>query len=378
MKIGIDGRVLMDDRYSGVGEYVYNLVENLLALDKKNEYFLFYNSLKKSVNELPTFTGAQIVKKSIPNKLLNYGLFKLLDNPPIDKLMGIDLDLFLMPHINFISLPETKTKTKNILTVHDVSFLQYPEFFSGKNNIWHRALAVKKLVHKFDKVVAISENTKRDLINICQLPAEKIEVIYSGVKEIYQPAANKEVIKKDRLLPEKYILYLGTVEPRKNIHSLIRAYEIMRILRPDLADIKLVIAGGRGWKSDHVYEAIEYSQFKNDIIITGYIPTEDKLALYQLATVFVFPSFYEGFGFPPLEAMASSVPVVMSYTASLPEVAGEAALLINPDDVSELAMGLIEAITNSDWRETAIKKGREQAEKFKWQKTAEKYLELFN
>ncbi|MDD4412179.1 MAG: glycosyltransferase family 1 protein [Patescibacteria group bacterium] len=369
-KIAVDARVLMDENWSGVGEYVYNLVDNLLKADTKNEYWLFYNSAKNLTGKLPDFNNVQTIKTSIPNKILNYGFFKILNWPTVDVLMKEKFDIFLMPHINFISLPKN---TANILTVHDISFLSRPEFFSKRRNFWHRMVNVKQLTNKVSHIVAISENTKNDLMDYCAVPEDKIKVIYSGIADKYFQSSDR----LNNFCQGNYILYLGTIEPRKNIENLVRAYEILRFKNSSLADYKLVIAGGKGWKCEADYEAINNSLFADDIIVTGYITDEEKIALYNQAKLFVFPSFYEGFGFPPLEAMASGVPVVASSLSSLPEIVGEVALLANPYDAHDLAMAIEHGLLDQTWREFSRLKGIEIAKLFNWQKTAQAYLRLF-
>jgi glycosyltransferase involved in cell wall biosynthesis len=179
-------------------------------------------------------------------------------------------------------------------------------------------------------------------------------------------------------LPDKFILYLGTVEPRKNIDGIIRGYNELRTMNHELGDYKLVIAGGKGWKSKNIYKEWELSKFKDDIKFLGYIDSADRAYLYNLAAVFVYPSFYEGFGFPPLEAMACGLPVVASYASSLPEVAGEAALMVDPYNINDIARALTEILTDDNLRKKLIARGLEQAKKFSWQKTAEEYLEILS
>ncbi|MEI6378357.1 MAG: glycosyltransferase family 1 protein [Candidatus Falkowbacteria bacterium] len=376
MKIVIDARVLMDKRRSGVGEYVYQLVSHLLANDQANEYWLFYNSAKELAH-LPEFPRAQKIKTNIPNKLLNYALFKLLGRPHLEKLLGFKPDIFLMPHLNFVACGDGYHK---ILTVHDLSFLQYPEFFCQRQNIWHRAIDVKKLVKRFDHIVAISQATKADLLAHCDLDESKVSVIHSGVSPEFRPIESGEELldARERLhLPARFILFLGTLEPRKNIETLIAAYDIMRREHADLAQIKLVIAGSPGWKYQQLYAQSDASEYSADIIWKGYVDPADKIYYYNLASVFAFPSFYEGFGFPPLEAAACGTPVVASFASSLPEVVGESAWLIDPYDARSLADGLAQMLKNPELASAYVRKGLAAAKNFNWNKTAEAYLALF-
>jgi len=403
MKIGIDIRALMGARYSGVSEYALNLIKEIIKLDDQNEYRLFYNSFGDCPG-LPEFNfkNVKVVKYGYPNKILNYLLFKFFNYPEIDK--ELEADVFFMPHINFIGL---SSGARRLLTVHDLSFLRYPEFFSWRKNFWHKMVNVKNLVKRFDVIVAVSENTKRDIVELCGVDENKVKVIYAGVsgeyREITKPRilmvdgrretvplapifAGEENADEEKLsavknkygLPDKFILYLGTVEPRKNIDGIIRGYNELRTMNHELGDYKLVIAGGKGWKSKNIYKEWELSKFKDDIKFLGYIDSADRAYLYNLAAVFVYPSFYEGFGFPPLEAMACGLPVVASYASSLPEVVGEAALMVDPYNINDIARALTEILTDDNLRKKLIARGLEQAKKFSWQKTAEEYLEILS
>ncbi|MFH1255134.1 MAG: glycosyltransferase family 1 protein [bacterium] len=383
MKIGIDIRPLMDARYSGVSEYALNLIKRILTADKNNEYRLFYNCFGQCQN-IPEFAdeNAKTVKYNYPNKILNYLFFKFFNYPKIDK--ELEADVFFMPHINFIGM---SSRAKSLITIHDLSFLRYPEFFSRRKNFWHRMINVKKTLNRFNVIVAASENTKRDIVDLRGVDENKIKVIYAGVGEEFRKMgeadeAKLREIKNKYKLPDKYILYLGTLEPRKNVDGIIRAYNKFRVENGGLRDVKLIIAGGKGWKSFNIYKEWRMSAFKNDIEFLGYVDGEDKPYLYNSASVFVYPSFYEGFGFPPLEAMACGVPVIASYAASLPEITGGAALMVNPHDDNDIAAAMAEILKNDslsgELRNKFIARGLEQAAKFSWDKTAEEYLKIIH
>jgi len=393
MTIGIDIRPLMDSRYSGVSEYTLNLVKEILKLDADNNYKLFYNSFHDIKDRLPRFDHdqAEFIGLNYPNKILNYLYFELLNIPKIDRLLGVDL--FFMPHYNFISLSD---KCKKIITIHDLSFLRYPEFFSLKKNFWHYLLNVRGLLDRFDTIIAHSENTKADIIELCHVDPGKVKVIYTGVEEGFRRISNFDFmisknigsddlndarrligVKRRYNLPNKFILYLGNLEPRKNIEGIIRAYDELKNKTSGLAEVKLVIAGGWGWKSRNILKQWRASDYKDDIIFLGYIPKEEKVYLYNLASVFVYPSFYEGFGYPPLEALACGLPVVTSFSSSLPEVAGDAAIMIDPYNIAQIAEALRQILTDYDLRTDLIKKGLARVSQFSWEKAARQYLEVF-
>ncbi|MDD3301746.1 MAG: glycosyltransferase family 1 protein [Patescibacteria group bacterium] len=376
MKIGVDIRALMDERYSGVSAYAEQLLKELLRQDQENEYHLFYNSFHDLSARFSAWENerVKVIGTHFPNKIFNYGLQKIFGRPYLDKLLG-GVDLFWSPHFNFSNFSQG---SKNILTVHDLSFLRAPEFFSWRKNCWHKLLGIKKLISRADLIVAISENTKLDLMDIFQVPAEKIKVIYSGLnlpeadfaETAQQDFFNKYGIKND------FILSVGNIEPRKNLDGLIKAYEVLRTDNPELKN-QLVLAGAPGWQNKHIYSAAKKSKFASDIIFTGYVSESEKKILYQQASVFVFPSFYEGFGFPPLEAMSYGLPVIASNSSSIPEVVGNSALLINPIFPSEIAAALEIILSDKETREKYRAAGQKRLSLFSWQKTASEYLQLF-
>jgi glycosyltransferase involved in cell wall biosynthesis len=367
MKIGVDIRVLMDKHYSGVAIFSLNLLKNLIKIDKSNTYSFFYNSFKRD-NVNGAFKELS-VQTFYPNKIFNYLMQDKLSIPKIDKVLG-GTDIFYMPHINFSSL---STNTKKVITIHDLSFLIYPEFFSKRKNFWHRSLNIKKKLKSFDKIVSVSKNTKKDLIELLGIEEGKIEVVYPGLSR-FKEINNDSVLSKHKI-EGGYILYLGTIEPRKNIAKLIKSYNI---LRDKGFSEKLVLAGSWGWKTKNIKKEWAKSKYKDDIIFTGYVSEEEKPALYKNAKMFVYPSLYEGFGFPPLEAMSFSVPVISSNNSSLPEVLQDAALLVNSDKESEISHAMELLLEDEKLRNNYIAKGRKRCLDFSWEKSAREYLDIFN
>ncbi|MCF7795282.1 glycosyltransferase family 4 protein [Patescibacteria group bacterium] len=389
MNIGIDVRTLMDKYYSGVSTYSFNLVQELLKLDKENNYFLYYNSAKKI--KLPELSGEyKIIDTKYPNKIFNYILQKIFSWPKIDRIIG-GVDIFLAPHYNFTSL---STNTKKILTIHDLSFLRYPNFFSKRKNFWHKAINIKKLARSMDIIVAVSENTKQDVVELLGVNKERVKVVYSGLESNFIELNNSTVsvdseiinkrnreVKEKYKLPDKYILSLCNLEPRKNIETLILAYNKLRDdnfnKNNDIDNLKLVICGAKSWKYKNIFKTIKESKYRDDIIYTSYIENIDKPYIYKQAQVFVYPSFYEGFGFPPLEAMACSVPVVASFSSSLPEIIDKAGILVDPKSSDELSKAIENILLDKRLKDYYIEKGLKRVKEFSWQSTAKSYIEIF-
>jgi glycosyltransferase involved in cell wall biosynthesis len=384
MNIGVDIRSLMSPIRTGVGEYAYELIGAILKIDKpapgrsrQNQYFLFYNSYNDVAEHTPLWpqqNNIHYVAAKWPNKLFNASI-KMFGWPKLNKLISRNgkLDYFFSPNFNFTALSKN---VKRILTVHDLSFKFYPQFFSAKQRLWHWAINPKKQCGQADIIMTLSENTKRDLVDYYQIPPEKISVVGGSVSTVFnRPIIDKEKIKQKYNLPDKFILFLGTVEPRKNIIGLIEAFELAHSSLH--SNCSLVIAGnGQGWNKK-IYEKALASPLLNKIEFIGYVEAEDKPALYSMSELFVYPSFYEGFGFPVLEAMASGTPVITSDRSSLPEIAENAAWLINPNRPAEIADAIIKILTNTNLKEHFKKLGPEQAKKFSWETAAKEFLTLF-
>lgn len=371
MKIGVDIRVLMDENYSGIAEYTDYLLRELLNRDDGNEYIFFFNSLKNPKHLFEKWQNPRIkfVRSYWPNKIFNYIFQKCLSWPKIDSLTG-PVDVFWSPHINFSSFG--KTAGNKIITIHDLSFLRYPEFFNMRKNFWHKSLNIKKLLNRYDNIVAISENTKHDLMELLNIPEEKITVIYSGLNN-----GHKETKEISSLIGIPYILYLGTIEPRKNVSGLIEAYNFLRDRHLPLTNYKLVLAGGNGWKNKNIYINAKQSLYRDDICFLGYVSRQEKEWLYQNAKLFVYPSYYEGFGFPPLEAMSHGLATITSDVSSLPEVVTDAALTVNPYSTLDLARAIESLLLDDTLRKNYALKGKERSLFFTWGKTADNYQKLF-
>ncbi len=380
MRIGIDIRCLAEGKRTGVEEYTLALLSGLFKRCPENEYILFFNAWKKT----PDFSWATkypnvtVKMFHFPNKLLNFSLW-YLRFPKLDTLVG-GTDIFFLPNLNFAAVSH---KTKLVVTAHDLSFELFPDTFSLKRRIWHFFIHFKRLVLSADRVMAVSESTKNDLIDYYGVPKEKITVIYSGIGEQFHTMSHNDTdlirVQEKYHLPYRFILSLATLEPRKNIPALISAYDALQAQgHPTLSKYSLVIAGTRGWKYEETFAAIAHSPYKDKIILPGFIADEDKTALYNLASIFVYPSFYEGFGFPPLEAMACGVPVIASHSSSLPEIMGDAGILIDPYQPDELFQALKQTLLDPVLTDTLRKKSQVRAKNFRWEKTVQETISLFH
>lgn len=385
MRICIDARCLMAGRRTGVEEYTLNLLLNLFEIDQKNKYVLFFNSWKEPAFDFGIFKkykNVKIKRFKIPNKLLNFS-FWYLNWPKIDELVG-GADAVFMPNIIFGSVSK---KTKLFLTIHDLSFERYPEHFSAKRRLWHLFINPKKMCRRADKIIAVSNSTKSDLVSLYKIKPEKIETVRSAVSDEFKIInRNDEMLIKTKeryKLPYKFILYLGTIEPRKNISAIVKSFDKFHKFayesgNEELLKYKLVIAGEKGWMNREIFEEIKNCRSSKGIFFIGRIAGKNKKYIYNLASLFVYPSFFEGFGFPPLEAMKCGVPVIAGNNSSLPEIVGAGGILIDPDRPDEIYRAMKEILTNRNLREMLVKKGLEKAKEFDWKKTAGEVLYIFN
>ena len=400
MRIGIDVRCLSDGRRTGVEEYTLNLLSNLFEMDRRNEYVLFFNSYRKTGADfswIGKYPNVTLKKFNYPNKLLNF-LFWYFNWPKIDKMIGGPastrggdrsstrggVDIVFMPNIIFGSVSKD---SKLVVTLHDLSFERYPETFSWKRRLWHLFVNPKSICRKADRIIAVSESTKNDIANLYGIDSNKIRMIHSGLSEKFAPVDrnNAKLIqtKEKYDLPYKFILYLGTIEPRKNIAGLVRAFNELQKMATEkkLEEIlrhKLVIAGSSGWLSKEIFKEIEKSPAKDKIMVINFVEDADKEYVFNLASLFVYPSLFEGFGFPPLEAMACGVPVVASNNSSLPEIVGQGGIMISPDKPDEIAQAMLAILSDPALKSSLMEKGKAQAAKFNWQKTAEEFLKVVN
>ena len=353
MKIALDMRGV-GSFSGGVGVYSQRLRSGLQ--NQGQEIYL--------LDERRILSSRFISSHWLTRKGLNISLY-LIRRPYLDQIIP-ESEILFMPNINITAFSEKKPL---VLTVHDLSFHIWSECLTPKIYMWHQIIQPKKLMQRASQLIAVSHSTKQDICDIYDISPELIQVIYPGIDQrFFQTLSETQQCKISQKLqlPEEYILFLGTIEPRKNILQIIRAFEG---LAKDFPDLHLVIAGKKGWKWRQVMKAINTSPVKNRIRYLGFIEEYDKSALYQKARVFVFPSLYEGFGFPPLEAMASGVPTITSQVSSFPEVVENGAWKVSPYDLEELQWAMYQLLTQSPIARGYAQAGKRQAKKYSWETT---------
>lgn len=356
---------------TGIGWYIYNLVKNLKE-SNNNEYTgEIFNFMSRK--DLEDFSKINLNMKQ--NKIIPYSIYdKIKRKLPIkyNRLIGTKSDIY---HFFNFTIPKN-IDGKVILTIYDTVFITAKDTIDFKRPIEDYISSAKQA----DRIITVSESAKRDIIRNLEVEASKIDVIYPGIDlEVYNKIYNedeKRKVKKKYSLPENYLLYLGTIEPRKNLVNVLKAFA--KFKEKD-KKMKLVISGKLGWKSENIPELIENLGIKDDIIFTGYVDENDKVLIYKLAQIFLFPSIYEGFGMPILEAMAAGIPVITSNCSSMPEVVGEAGILINPNSYDEIS-NAIENIINEDDKslQKRITLGIERSRNFTWEKSSKQLEKIYN
>lgn len=376
MNILIDARLLTRGLSSGIAEYTAQITDHLLRLDRENRYFIFLNSVRRVPLSFPKdkYKNCAAVNWRIPNRLLDLSA-RFLGFPKIDRL--IPADIVFSPHFNILKT----ARAPRIITFHDLSFVHHPDFFETRQKIWHWRQDYKRQAEGAGRIIAVSEFTKHDLVETLGIPAEKISAIYSGINPALKklPENDPALIRfrEKRGLVFPFFLSLGTLEPRKNVEGTIRAFTFLK-QKPAFRDYRLIVAGRPGWLYRRILKTAARSPAAAQIIFWGQVKPEEKIFLYNSARGFVYPSFFEGFGFPPLEAQACGCPVVVADRTSLPEIVGSSALLVDPWKTAELAEAMEEAAENPDVRKRLIPAGFSNAARFRWEKTARETLELLN
>lgn len=367
MKIVVNGR--FSDRKTGVGRVIENLLIYLQRIDNRNEYFIYVNKEFEHFleNRSPTF---HIISNGIPagNMLLNH---LWTQTGFIYAILKHRADVVLLPQINLYIFKLAPT----ILFQHDL--IEYYVTNQRWYKMLFRRIAYPLAIKLSDRIIGVSENTVRDIKKFFNVPDSKLDLIYNGADDSFKPLDRKHSKKyiSDRYgINDNFILYVGTLTlPQKNLLRLVEAYE--KVIKKGI-DVKLVMVGRRWKDCEKIFDLVAGKGLQNSVIFTEYAPDEDLPYFYNSAEVFCFPSIYEGFGLPVLEAMACGCPVVTSNVSSLPEVVGDAGIMIDPYSVEELSGALLKMLTDEKARERYIAAGLEQCKKFSWEESAKKLLQI--
>jgi len=368
MKIGIDGRALTKNR-AGIGTYTYENLKELAKMDKNNEYYVYSNKDIDIDFKLNENWHLRKMNSKIGTLWLYFLLPKQLKKDEIDVFWGTQ---HCLPKRNRYT-----KKIKYLLTIHDIAIEKFKGIGSFYNTMIQK-IFLRKSCKNADKIIAVSKSTKNDLVEMLNINKDKIEVVYLGIrdkKEIeLNEKDNQEITEKYKLENSKFIFFLSTIEPRKNLDTAIKAFENYKEQNKD--NLKFVISGGIGWKCNNTLQLIENSKYKEDIIRTGYITIKEKAYFFKNCEAFIYPSLYEGFGIPVLEAMQNGALVITTNISSLPEVGGKVAFYIKDVyDKNELSDKIKEVINIDEQQKKAIiEQGYEQIKKFTWEKSAKAVL----
>jgi len=362
MKIGIDIRETVHEK-AGKGYYTAHLVEDILKLDKKNKYVL-YSDCPAAMYQ--GFSNAE--QKIINKKGLKWHTAALKD------IYKEGCDVFFAPTSYIIPALHNPKKLKVLMTVHDLVAFLFPDKHN-KKAVFTEKTTIKQAIKKVARVLSVSQNTQNDLVKKFKISDDRIDIVPNAASDIFEPIPREtfEHFIDEKDIPENFIFTAGTLEPRKNLPTLFKAFaEVVK----EFPDLQLLVAGKKGWMFKEIFETQAMLGLDGKVRFLDYVPERELVYLYNLASVFVYPSVYEGFGIPPLEAMQCGCPVVTSNISSLPEVVENAALKIDPKDHKSFANAILSILRNETLRKELIKKGFKQSKKFSWKLSARKFLDI--
>jgi glycosyltransferase involved in cell wall biosynthesis len=373
MKIAININELTLKQETGVKVYTREIVRALTKIDNNNEYILYTNKFSKTELNSEISKSSSVLGNTNNNfefRISNFNLpfwtyTKLPQEIKKDK-----PDVLFMPiqSVPFINKPKN---IKIVITVHDLAFLIFPEYFTTKDKFLLN-FHTKRAVQMADRIIAPSKATKKDLIKFYKVNENKIRIIYHGVS----PNSKFQILNSKFNNP--YILFVGQIQPRKNLIRLIEAFELIKEKNKKYPNLKLTIAGGNGWMANKTYEKARASKFSKDIIFTGKVDNKRLAELYQNALVFVMPSLYEGFGLIVLEAMSCGIPCAVSDNSSLAEIVDDHGLLFDAYSSSDIAQKISMFLNNDVLRKDFAQRSLQNVKKFTWEKSARETLETFS
>ena len=379
MHIGLNAHLLsLTETYRGAGInwYIHNLLTHLPRVDHDNRYTAFIGDRR--------FTSSELTLKvsRLPTSRPVVRIFwEQVVQPLALRKGGVDL-LHALAFVTPLLSP-----CPSVVTIYDLSFLLYPDSFPRAKRSY-LSLFTRLSARKARRIIAISESTKRDAVRLLGVSLDKVEVVYCGIDDVFRPLAADQVaaFRSARGLPERFIFFVGTIEPRKNLTALLEAYAAFRRdvrdreignRKSKIENLHLVIGGAKGWFYQDVFARVGELGLEGRVMFPGYIPAGELPLWYNAAELFVYPSLYEGFGLPPLEAMACGTPVVVANTSSLPEVVGEAGLTVDPLDVEGLAEAMRRVLTDEALCQGMRERGLQRAQGFSWTKTAQETVQVY-
>jgi glycosyltransferase involved in cell wall biosynthesis len=364
VRIGIDARKLHD---FGIGTYIRNLLRHLARMDDQTEYVVV---CRPADCEALATLGENF--RAVPETAGNYSVAEQLKIPMVLKREAVTL--FHAPHY---VLPRL-VRCRSVVTIHDCIHLMFPQYLPNRFALRYAKVSIGTAAKRATRVLTVSESSKRDILRFVDTEPDKIDVIYNAYDERFAIDPNEEDVVRVRerfQLQDEFVLYAGNVKPHKNLERLIEAFDIVR--RRGLDHLKLVMIGDEISRYTALRRAVHRHQLHKYVRFLGYLPEETLAVMYRLAGVFVFPSLYEGFGLPPLEAMASGTPVVTSNVSSLPEVAGEAAVLVDPYDPVAIADGVFRVLTDEQLRKDLSRRGVARAGMFSWEQSVRRVRKIY-
>ncbi len=364
-KLIIDGLPLLTT-LTGVGRYTFEISRHLQGFSEMDLYF-YYGYISRKLIGAEDTDRLKLIKK-IADKIPPIKKIILKFNHIYKYVNPRSFDLYWQP--NFIPIESIKSK-KVVTTIHDFSFIHYPDFHPRKRIEYFRENFFTN-IKRSDSIITVSEYIKQEILDRLSFSEDQISVIYHGIRhDIFKPMVNPS---PGIEIPRKFILFVGSIEPRKNLFNLLKAYSLLS--KELKSEYKLLLVGFQGWQNSEIMA--EINKNKEYIHYAGYVTDQQLSAIYNLATCFIFPSYYEGFGLPPVEAMACGAPVIVSRAGPMPEVCGDAALYIDPYSVDDIKETLEDLLCSEKKQEDLSKAGLQRARMFNWSKSAEAHRQVFN